>query len=114
MSLTDSRCICRFRLEKWLSNPHNLLSSLPLSELSPKIVNLDLSSQVIQRALGVSLDIEHDILFFKPIEKGMPVTKRGILSLVSSIFDPLGILTPSILQTNLITQDFWRKNNDWN
>ena len=43
----------------------------------------------------------------------MPETKRGILSLVSSIFDPLDILTPSILEAKLIIQDLWKKNFDY-
>ena len=69
------------------------MSSLPSSELSPEIVNLDFSSQQIERALGMSWDIEHDTFVFKPIQKDMPVTKQGILILVSSIFYLLGILT---------------------
>ena len=77
----------------WFSNSHNVLSSLTSSELSPEIVNLDLSSQQIERALGMSWDIEHDTFVLKPIEKDMPVTKQGILILVSSIFYLLGILT---------------------
>ena len=57
------------------------------------MVNLDLSSQQIERALGMSWDIEHDTFVLKPIEKDMPVTKQGILILVLSIFYLLGILT---------------------
>ena len=44
MSLINSLGICGFRLTNWLSNPHNVLRSLPTSELSPKIGNLALSS----------------------------------------------------------------------
>ena len=54
MSLINSLGICGYRLTKWLSNSRNVLSSLPSSELSPKIVNLGLSSQPIERALGLS------------------------------------------------------------
>ena len=66
---------------------------------------LDLSSQPIERALGMSSDNEYDTFVFNPIEKNMPVTKRGIINLVSSFFDPLGIETPSILEAKLIIQD---------
>ena len=34
----------------------------------------------------------------KIIQKDIPMTKRGLLILVSSIFDPLGILTPPIIE----------------
>ena len=49
-----------FRLTQWISNLHNVLGSLPPSELSPKIVNFDLLSQPTERAFGMSWDIEHD------------------------------------------------------
>ena len=38
------------------------------------------------------------------------VTKRGILSYTSSIFDPLGILARIILEPKLIIQTLWREN----
>ena len=41
------------------------------------------------------------------------LTKRGILSAVSSIFDPLGFLTPFTLKAKLLIQLIWRKNVDW-
>ena len=53
----------------------------------------------------MSRDIVLDTFIFKPIKKDIPVTKRGILSLFPSIFDPLGILAPSVLETKLIIQD---------
>ena len=39
--------------------------------------------------------------------------KRGILGIVASIFDSLGILTPSILEMKLIIQSFWAENVGW-
>ena len=112
MSLINSLGICSFRLTKLLSNSH-VLSSLPPSELSPKIFNLDLSSQSTERALVMSWDIEHDTFISKPTEKNMPVTKRGILGLVSFIFYSLSILTPSLSAAKLIIQYLWRKTIDW-
>ena len=110
MSLINSFGICT----NWLSNSHNVISSLPPSELSPKIGTLDLSSQPTEKALGMSWDIEHDTFFLKPMEEDMHVTKRRIISLVSSIFDSLGIMTPSVLEEKLKIQDLWRKKIDRN
>ena len=39
--------------------------------------------------------------------------KRGILGIVASIFDPLGILSPSILEAKLIIQSLWAENVGW-
>ena len=41
------------------------------------------------------------------------LTKRGILSAVNSIFNPLGFLTPFILKVKLLIQLMWRKNLEW-
>ena len=40
-------------------------------------------------------------------------TKRGILGIVASIFNPLGILTSSILEAKLIIQSLWAENVGW-
>ena len=40
-------------------------------------------------------------------------TKRQILKKTSTVFDPLGFLTPFTLVAKLIIQDLWRKNVGW-
>ena len=74
---------------------------------------MDLNTNVTERALGMIWDIKNDIFKFKLKSKEYPNTKRGILSLVASIFDPLGVLTPSILEAKLIIQSLWRMHIDW-
>ena len=39
-----------------------------------------------------------------------PVTKRDILHYISSIFDPLGLITPVTITAKLLLQDFWQDN----
>ena len=57
--------------------------------------------------------IPQDTLIFKQINREYSNTKRGILSLVSAVFDPLGILTPSWLGPKLIIQELWKLKIDW-
>ena len=42
-----------------------------------------------------------------------PLTRRGVLSTVSSVFDPLGFAAPLILVGKQILQDLCRENCDW-
>lgn len=58
-------------------------------------------------------NINQDTPTFKPVNREYPNTKRGMLSLVSSVFDPLGILTPSLLEAKLIIQELWKLQIDW-
>ena len=45
--------------------------------------------------------------------KDRPCTRRGILSTVSSIFDPLGFIAPVLLEGKCILQDLCRNGVDW-
>ena len=60
----------------------------------------------MERALGVSWDPNTDMLVFKVVNKNVPETKRGILSMVSSIFDPMGLFAPVIVNAKLLIQEY--------
>ena len=45
--------------------------------------------------------------------KGGPPTRRGILSVISSIYDPLGFVAPLILAAKATLHDLCRKGLDW-
>ncbi|KAL7852949.1 hypothetical protein SRHO_G00187340 [Serrasalmus rhombeus] len=104
-----------FHLAKWSSNSHEVLSSFPENERAKKIKNLDLDRDKLpmERALGVDWCIESDSFKFCIFVKNMPVTRRGILSIVSSIYDPLGFLSPFILLANTIMQNLCRMKLTW-
>ena len=102
-----------FNLTKFASNSNVILKSIPQSKLSPNLVNLDLDEMPVERTLGVLWDPSQDTLKIKAINKDVTETKRGILSFVSSIFDPLGIIAPVVLEPKLIIQELWRRNIDW-
>ena len=102
-----------FRLHKWISNDREILLSLPNSKISSKVVDLQLNDLPIEQALGLLLDPQKDVLQIKAVDNDLPVSKRGILSFISSIFDPLGMITPAILEPKLIIQELWRRNVDW-
>ena len=88
--------------------------SLTDSERSSTTTSLDFSEPHLDRALGVHWDVTNDEFLFKISMKEKPATRRGILSIVSSIYDPLGFGAPFITQAKLITQDVCGKNLGWN
>ena len=104
-----------FKLTKFISNSPNILKQLLPYGVSQKhsIVDLDLQNTPIRRTLGVLWDTENDLLKVKTIQKDIPMIKRALLSLVSSIFDPLGILTPTIIESKQIIQLSWQRKIDW-
>ena len=104
---------CGFRLNKFISNSTFVLESLPKTEISSRYVNLDLNSLISERTLGLNWNIENNTFTFKTVIKGLPNTKRGISSIASSVFDPLGILTPGLIKAEYIIQQLWRERVDW-
>ena len=102
-----------FRLTKWLSNGKHNLKTLTPAERSPKVVNLDLSDIPIERALGIIWDPQEDILQIKTINKDSMLTKRGLLSFMTSLYDPIRIISPLMLEPKLIIPELWRRNLAW-
>ena len=103
-----------FNLAKFVSNNSEIdRYTRQQSPTAKDLVNLDLDETPIERALGVLWDPKRDVLKIKTVNKEVPNTKRGILSFVSSIFDPLGILSPSLIEPKQIIQDLWKQNIDW-
>ena len=62
---------------------------------------------------NITWNINQDKLTLKLVTKDYLNTKRGILSLVSSVYNPFGILTPSLLEPNLILQELWKLKISW-
>ncbi|XP_015747596.1 PREDICTED: uncharacterized protein LOC107327368 [Acropora digitifera] len=98
-----------FRLTKWLSNDKEVLKSIPETERATSVKILDFGDVLTERALGVQWNVNHDKFTFKIAAKDKPPTRRGILSIVSSVYDPLGFVSPYVLQAKIILQELCRK-----
>ena len=57
------------------------------------------------RALGIQWFIEEDKPEFKVKLKEKPITRRGMLSKISSMYDPLGLVSPYLLKEKKILQN---------
>ena len=92
-----------------------LLQTLPTNNISPKLpeINLSVNDISIERALGILWNPETDTFHIKYTLKSVLTTKRGILSLISSIFDPLGFITPALIEPKWIIQQLWKRKIDW-
>ncbi|XP_068726426.1 uncharacterized protein [Montipora capricornis] len=98
-----------FNLTKWVSNSRKLIESLPESDRAGSFKDLHDSQMPVERALGVRWDVDGDIFCFKIKVTDKPFTRRGLLSVVSSVYDPLGFEAPLIFPAKAILQDLCRK-----
>lgn len=107
--------LCQRRFPPHEMGLEKVLDSIPDSELAKEMKNLDLEQDKLQieRALGVHWCVESHTFQFKIIIKDRPFTRRCLLSVVSSIYDPLGVLSPVVLTAKMIMQDLSRMKIGW-
>ncbi|XP_068758062.1 uncharacterized protein [Montipora capricornis] len=115
---SDLKCLLSrggFRLTKWVSNSRRVLDVIPEAERAKEVKNLDLSKEDLpfERALGVRWCIETDTFGFKIDLKHSQPTPRGILSVVSSVYDPLSLVAPFVLPAKRLLQDLCRGKLGW-
>ena len=86
------------RLIKRCSNSKHVLSRIPPRELATSLKDLELESDLpVERALGDAWTVKTNWFIIR-LRPQKPVdTQRQILSLVSSIYDPLGMVAPFTL-----------------
>lgn len=104
-----------FSLTKWITNRPGVLEAIPESHRARGMegLNMELDSLPVERVLGLEWCIKSDCFKFKIVLKDRPLTRRGILSTISSIYDPLGMLSPVILTVKKILRDLCRREIGW-
>lgn len=79
-----------FHLTKWISNRRDVLAAIPESHRAKGMKRLDMDQDLlpVERVLGVvQWCIQSDTFKFKIMIKDRPLTRRGILLTVSSIYE---------------------------
>ena len=94
------------RLHKVASNSVAVMEAFSAADRAKDIRDLDLREDTLpaQRTLGVQWDLEKDALTFNVHPPEKPFTRRGVLSVVNSIYDPLGLAAPFVLVGKLLLQ----------
>ncbi|GJQ65267.1 hypothetical protein Trydic_g22045 [Trypoxylus dichotomus] len=104
-----------FELRKWISNNPQILTVLNSSKVSSPQVMLFKQSEVKDKTLGIQWNSSTDNLTYSipNYNKTRPFTKRNLLSDISKIFDPLGLLSPVVVNAKLLIQKIWQLNLSW-
>ena len=102
-----------FHLTTWMSNRQNVLKTFENEERAIHSLDLDFDELPVHGALGMKWKVQNDCFTFAPSDKQVTNTKRDIVSIVSSIFDPCGILAPFVFRAKCFIQELWRHGSDW-
>ncbi|KAL1259106.1 hypothetical protein QQF64_009683 [Cirrhinus molitorella] len=103
------------KLHKVASNKAEVLEAFPVEDRAKDLQNLNLFVDDLpdQRSLGVKWSIMTDVLTFHIPKTERPYTRRGVLSIVNSLFDPLGFLAPITIQGRLLLREMMGQGSDW-
>ena len=105
-----------FNLTKFTRNSEEeVLKSIPNEDRRKNISDEALRFGKIpeDKALGVKWNINKDTLGFQTKMAENPSTRRGLLSMLTSIYDPLGLGAPFLLKGRLTIQQFCRDRPGW-
>lgn len=100
-------------LNKWSANHPQLLNNL--SSTLPSQNNIIIDKNAESRILGLQWTSSEDAFRFTINISSThgKITKRTMLSEISQLFDPLGLLGSIILSAKLLIQEFWKIQLDW-
>ncbi|XP_036150329.1 uncharacterized protein LOC118648147 [Monomorium pharaonis] len=102
-----------FRPHKWRTNSEKLLRDLRANNRAEESSALAIESGTI-KTLGLNWCPKADMFQFSMDFVKSPVsTKREVLSTISRLFDPLGMVGPILTRAKLIMQETWVSDLDW-
>ncbi len=116
--IVEAQELCKrggLRLHKFNSNVSEVLSCVHPSERAATAESLDFNSNSasVEHALVIQGLTESDSFSFNINLKDKPDTCRGILSVIASLYDPLGFVAPFILSGKRILQELCHRSIGW-
>lgn len=97
-----------FPLRKWTFN----------HDVAPEACrDLSIGEHCQSKTLGIGWSNKTDELYFtsnlESHNNNVVITKRLIMSVISQIYDPLGLVAPAITTFKIILQQLWLSKLDW-
>ncbi|XP_058456625.1 uncharacterized protein LOC131434022 [Malaya genurostris] len=110
-----------FNIRNWLSNSPNVSVRVGEQQAEPSVKFVD-KSTVYERVLGMIWKPESDVFVFQGVFREeiqnllcneVAPTKREVLRVVMSIFDPIGLVAVFVVHGKLLIQQIWRNGLSW-
>ncbi|XP_036952751.1 uncharacterized protein LOC119018863 isoform X1 [Acanthopagrus latus] len=103
------------RLHKVASNSCQVMEAFPAEDRATDLKDLDLGMDPLplQRSLGLSWNLETDSFTYLVSCEQKPFTRRGVLSTVNSLYDPLGLVAPIAMQGKALMRELTAEQSEW-
>ena len=111
----DSLAESNLRLHKIASNSTTVMEAFSTDDHATSMKDLDLGGDAapVQRSLGLHWETTIDTFTFKVSAADKPFTRRGLLSTVNSLFDPLGLVAPVTIQGRALLRELTTEACSW-
>lgn len=102
-------------LHKMASNRLAVIEAFPSEDRAKDVNSVDLFIEdlPIQRSVGLLWNMRTDTFMFQIEDNQKPFTRRGVLSTVNSLYDPLGFLAPITVHGRLVLRELTAQAEDW-
>ena len=99
---------------KWVSNSATVMAAIPEEDRATEVDIKD-SKDTVTTTLGLQWNSTDDLLAVPatPVTEGYPITKRSVLKKIATVFDPLGLISPFVVQAKIMLQELWNRGYDW-
>lgn len=93
----------------------DVLRVFPVEDHANDIKDLDLGGETIptQRSLGLSWEVATDTFTFRASVSNKPFICCGVLSVINSLFNPLGFVVPVTIQGKFLLRELSMEVSDW-
>lgn len=104
-------------LHKVASNKEEVMSAFASDDLAKDLKalkDLDIGKDQlpVQRSLGLNWDLMSDTFTFRATAAKKPYTRRGILSVINSLYDSLGLVAPVTIWGKMILRKIVTDSSD--
>ncbi|XP_055584745.1 uncharacterized protein LOC129737609 [Uranotaenia lowii] len=114
--------IAKFTMHHICSNSEKVLRAIGVEVDGEAVRSLKIDPQISERVLGMLWRPTEDVFSFGSfsnpalntlITSRRKPTKREVLSVIMSIFDPLGLISHYVIHGKILLQDIWKSGAEW-
>ena len=87
------------------------MEKIPVEDRAKEVK--DIKSNINSKALGVRWDVNEDQFYFTTDFMQDKITRRSMLKMIASTFDPLGLISPTLVLAKIAFQDATRLKTPW-
>ncbi|XP_056009145.1 uncharacterized protein LOC125668071 [Ostrea edulis] len=102
----------QIRLHKITSNKLAVMEAFDVSDHGELLRDIE-SDDTIHRSLGLCWSLKNDTFVFMVPTDEKPFTRRGLLSTVNSLFDPIGFISPITISGKILLRECTPEGVDW-